>query len=453
MTIHSDSNQSIAVIGAGPAGLFAAKKLAASGHTVALLNRDIKPGGLAEYGIYHDKHKMKNGLRKQFRKLLQDPNIHYFGNISISDDDELSIDDIQDFGFDAVLVTVGAQGTKWLGLPGEDLEGVYHAKDLVYHYNQLPPFGEKEFPIGNRVICIGVGNVMLDIAHWAIRDLLVDSVTAIARRGPSNVKFSKKEMALVIDNLNQANLDKEIERSRPAMENINQSPEEAKAFILSALDKAEKTDSDTEFNLNFLQSPKQIIGENGKVTGIEVEDMTLGFRDSGKSKAIPMGTSQVLEADTIVFCIGDRVDKNFGLPLDKWQEFAKNPNPRFPINEISFEVHNADDPSSVENIFLAGWAREASSGLVGSARKDGESAAAAIQQYLDTLPDDDREISILDNLKTHLNELDKPIVTKIDWEILDAVEQKIAEEEDLPVYVFGSNEEMLEVIDGQKINH
>src|SRR5689334_11483053 len=124
----------VAVIGAGPAGLFAARELAQQGKRVALINRDIKPGGLAEYGIYPDKHVMKEGLRKQFRQALEQPNIDYYGNITIGASGSLSLDDLRALDFDSVLVTVGAQGTKSLGLPGEDLEGVYQAKDVVYFY-------------------------------------------------------------------------------------------------------------------------------------------------------------------------------------------------------------------------------------------------------------------------------------------------------------------------------
>jgi hypothetical protein len=75
--------KNVAVIGAGPAGLFAARTLADAGVHVVLLNRDVKPGGLAEYGIYHDKETMKAGLRKQFRKIMEEPLISYFGNITI----------------------------------------------------------------------------------------------------------------------------------------------------------------------------------------------------------------------------------------------------------------------------------------------------------------------------------------------------------------------------------
>jgi ferredoxin--NADP+ reductase len=133
------SKHLVAVIGAGPAGLFAARELANAGVQVILFNRDIKPGGLAEYGIYPSKHKMKEGLRKQFRQILESPDIEYYGNVEIGQKGDLTLMELRALGFQALLVTVGAQGTKWLGLPGEDLLGVFHAKDLVYHYNQLLP--------------------------------------------------------------------------------------------------------------------------------------------------------------------------------------------------------------------------------------------------------------------------------------------------------------------------
>lgn len=129
----------VAVIGAGPAGIFASRLLAMNDAHVVLLNRDILPGGLAEYGIFYDKYKMKEGLRNQFRQILALPQIDYYGNVKVGQTGDLTLDDLRALGFQAFLITVGAQGTKWLGLPGEDLHGVYHAKDVVYHYNQLPP--------------------------------------------------------------------------------------------------------------------------------------------------------------------------------------------------------------------------------------------------------------------------------------------------------------------------
>ncbi len=447
LTTETAVKHLVAIIGAGPAGLFAAKELAAGGVEVVVFNRDVKPGGLAEYGIYHDKHIMKNGLRKQFRKLLDEPRIHYYGNVTVGKNADISLDALQKMGFQAILVTVGAQGTKWLGLPGEDLKGVYHAKDLVYHYNDLPPYSEQSFPIGRRVVCIGVGNVMLDIANWTIRDLKLDEVVAVARRGPADVKFTKKEMEIVARNLDLAAMDKEFERVAPVMQAIGEDVQAAKDFILSALKNAEEPVSDTVFRFEFLASPVRIVGDDrSNVTGLEVEDTTLEARLGGGSNAVGLGTMRVIPCDTVVFCIGDRVDDSFGLPLDKWKEFAKSPEPRFPIEGLSFEAYDPQTGQPIEGVFLAGWAREASSGLVGTARKDGTNGAKAVEEYLRTLPPIQDVESVLRSLKDRLNKLPEPAVDKALWEKLDLFEQKKMQELNLPYFKFATNDEMFRAI-------
>lgn len=85
----------VAIIGAGPAGLFASRLLATSDIHVTLLNRDIIPGGLAEYGIYYDKYKMKEGLRKQFQQILGLPNIDYFGNVKVGEKGDFRLPDLR----------------------------------------------------------------------------------------------------------------------------------------------------------------------------------------------------------------------------------------------------------------------------------------------------------------------------------------------------------------------
>lgn len=433
---------SVAVIGAGPAGIYAARELAQAGARVALINRDIKPGGLAEYGIYPNKYKMKDGLRRQFRQVMDEDNITYFGNLSVGLDDDLSLDDLRAMGFDAILITVGAQGTKWLGLPGEELVGVYHAKDLVYHYNNLPPYSEQPFEIGKRIVCVGVGNVMLDIAHWAVRDLHVDEVIAIARRGPADVKFSKKEMEIVGANLDLEALDAEFDRTGPVMEAAGQDPAEAKAFILKAVDGSQPAISKTRFMLDFLVSPRQMLGDDkGRVRAIEVEDTTLEKREGGGTRAVSLGSTREIECDTVVFCIGDRVDESLGLPLDKWGDFAKAPQPRFPIDELSYEAYNPQNNELLDGIFLAGWAREASSGLVGSARKDGTNGAKAVQAYLESKPASGADA--LSQLADRVAALGKPVVHKVHIRTLEAAEAARAQELDLHEFKYLSNEDML----------
>ena len=165
------SGHLVLVIGAGPAGIYGARKLIEAGHEVVLVNRDIKPGGLVEYGIYFNKHKLKEGVRKQFRSILAEPRVHYRGHVKIGTGADLTLEELREILQPAaVVVCVGAQGTKALGIPGDDAAGVYHAKDLVYHYNGLPEFSRRDFRIGRRVAIIGVGNVMVDIAHWLVHE-------------------------------------------------------------------------------------------------------------------------------------------------------------------------------------------------------------------------------------------------------------------------------------------
>lgn len=442
MSSETPTKYLVMVIGAGPAGLFAAKQLASAGAHVVLLNRDIKPGGLAEYGIYHSKHKMKEGLRKQFRQILETPNIEYYGNVSIGQKGDLSLMELRALGFQAILVTVGAQGTKWLGLPGEDLAGVYHAKDLVYHYNRLPPFSQRRFSIGKRVAVVGVGNVMLDIAHWLIRELKVDEVIAVARRGPAEVKFTRKEMETVARNLDLEALEAEFVRAGPIMKSVGQDIEAARQYFMAALSKALEPVSQTRFRFDFLASPSRIIGgERGEVRGLEVEDTTL-VAENGDTKARRLGSKRILPVDTVIFCIGDRVDEGFGLPV-RWNEFVKNPEPRFPVDGVSFEAFDPDANRPVDRVFVAGWSREASSGLVGVARKDGENGAQAVLQYLQQLPPLKNPDLVLQEFRERLSRLDKPVVTKAAWLQIEAAEQAEAERLGLEAFKFGTNEELL----------
>ncbi len=436
----------VAVIGAGPAGLYAAKKLAKLGAQVVIFNRDIKPGGLAEYGIYYSKYRMKAGLRKQFQKILSDEAITYYGNVTVGEQGDLTLDEIQDLGFQAIVVAVGAQGTKWLGLPGEEIKGVFHAKDLVYHYNKLPPFSEYEFTIGKRVALIGVGNVMIDIAHWMIRDKKVDQVIAVARRGPAEVKFTKKEMENVAKNIDLQALDQEFERVAERMHAVDQSPEAAKDFILSALTKAKDPVSESRFTFWFLSSPMQIIGDDkGNVRGLEVQDTKLIIRD-GDTKVHRLSTTRVLDVDTVVFCIGDKVDDSFGLPV-QWDAFVKHPAPKYPVNELSYEIFDPETEKSLKGIFVVGWSREASSGLVGYARKDGENGAEAVHKYLENLLPPENSDDLLARIETKMNQFSHPVVDKstvgrlIDIEAARAVKQGKEE------FKFDSNQAMLEALE------
>jgi len=428
----------VAVVGAGPAGLFGARELANQGARVALFNRDIKPGGLAEYGIYPAKHTMKEGLRRQFRQILENPNIDYYSNVSIGAQGDLSLDDLRALGFQAILVTVGAQGTKWLGLPGEDLAGVYHAKDVVYYYNKLPPYSQKTFRFGKRCAIVGAGNVMADIARYLIREEKVEEVIAVVRRGPAEVKFDKKEMEHIIANLDQAALDVEIARVAPVMQAVGQDPQAARASLLESLPKADPATSAARLRFEFLSSPVQMLGEGGLLARLEIEDTTLVLKD-GDTKARGAGHKRLLDVETVIFAIGDKVDDTFGLPVE-WNEFVKNPAPAFPVDGLSYEAFDPQAGQPIQGVFVGGWSRKASDGLVGYARKDGTNAARAVWKFLQTR----QPISgALEAVAQKVKRLPKPVVAKDDITRLEAIETAEAHKRGLEEFKFASNEEML----------
>lgn len=421
----------VAVIGAGSAGLFGARELAAQGVHVSLFNRDIKPGGLAEYGIYPEKHTMKDGLRKQFRHILDLPNIDYYGNITFGTQGDLTLDGLRSLGFDAVLVTVGAQGTKSLNLPGEELEGVYHAKDVVYYYNHLPPYSQWRFHFGKRCAIIGAGNVMVDIARHLINEYKTEQVTAVVRRGPAEVNFTKEEMKHLISYLDLEEFEREMARVLPALQAINQDPEIGRHKVLDSLAKADPKADNASFHFDFLASPVGMIGENGKLTHMEVEDNTLTEKD-GKTSAKGTGRKRMIPLDTVIFAIGDQVDESFGLPTE-WGEFVKSKEPRYPMDGLSYE-------SPIEGVFVGGWSRKASSGLVGIARKDGTNAAKVVLQYLETKQAGEPNVSAVEE---KLKSLGKPVVLKEHVKKLEAIELEEAQKRGVVEFKFNNNEEML----------
>jgi ferredoxin--NADP+ reductase len=371
----------VAVIGAGPAGLFATRALAAAGCRVLLLNRDIKPGGLAEYGIFLDKYKMKNGLRRQFQKILSDPRVTYLGHVAVGPDGPLTVAELQRMGFDALVFSHGAQGTKYLGVEGERLPGVYHAKDLVYHYNRLPPFSERDFPMGRRVAIVGVGNVMVDIANYCAHYCDCDEIVAVARRGPFEKAYEDKEFEDVEDALDREAYRQEIERIRPRLAAAGQNPDD----LLKAIAAKPQPDERTRARLGFrfLASPKRVVEENGRVVGLDVEETRLE-RKGDRINAVGTGEISRIPCDTVVFAVGDRVDERFGLPYKDGlyvtsPEAGQDPG-------AAYQVWDPDTGQPLAGVFVVGWARRASDGVVGRARLDAETGIKRVVAWLASRP-------------------------------------------------------------------
>jgi ferredoxin--NADP+ reductase len=429
----------VGVIGAGPAGLFATRALAAQGARVVLLNRDIKPGGLAEYGIFLNKYKMKSGLRRQFQKILSDPLVTYLGHVTVSEGGDLTVGELATMGFDALVYAIGAQGTKYLGIEGERLPGVYHAKDLVYHYNRLPPFSERAFPLGRRVAIVGVGNVMVDIANYCAHFAGCEEIVAIARRGPFEKAYDDREFEDVEDAFDHALYRQEIERIRPRLEAAGQNADD----LLAGLKPEPSPRARARLRFRFLASPLRVVTENGRVVGLEVEENRLE-RKGERIVAAGTGETSVVPVDTVVFAVGDRVDEHAGLPYrDGLYLTAPGDDPA-----AAYQVLDPAGGGAQPGVFVVGWARRASDGVVGRARLDAETGIKHVAACLATRPRrarSDAEHAIA-ALRSTLAERGVAVVDYPAVQRLEAAERARAAADRVEEFKFASDREMLDAI-------
>ncbi|HEV2423785.1 MAG TPA: FAD-dependent oxidoreductase [Terriglobia bacterium] len=443
---------SVYVVGAGPAGLFAARKIATAGHQVTIFNRDVRPGGLAEYGIYPMKHHMKAGLRKQFAKILAMPNVEYFGNVPLRCGGPLTCDALRAWNPAAIVYAVGAQGTKKLGMPGENASGVYSAKDFVYHYNGLPPFSSQDFSTGRRVAIVGMGNVMVDIARWLLIDqpgAKPEEVTVIARRGPFEVKFDEKEFDYVERFLNRGMFRDELARVADVVAAAGQDVGTVADSVFPWLKTEPATAAESRLTFRFLTSPIAIEpGPSGRIERLRVVANLL-VRQGEDTKARATDKESVLPFDTLIFAIGDVADPTVGLPYGK-NEYVTNTDAADP-DRASYEVFDPALGKPLDGSFVVGWARKASEGLVGKARFDAERGCDYVLKYLadTTAGVTPAGAEILDELQS----TNDAVVTKQGVERLLQAETRQAQGLGLPEFKYPTNQEMLAAILESKEAH
>lgn len=205
----------VAVIGSGPSGVYTAQALvgqeAVPDVEVYVLDRLPCPYGLVRYGVAPDHEKIKS-LQHNLRTVLEHPRVHFLGNVDVGADG-LGPRELRRM-FHAVVYCVGAATDRHLGIPGEDLPGSHSATAFVSWYSAHPDAADGRFPLTARsAVVIGVGNVAVDVARilargadelartdvpqaalGALAESRVEDVWMVGRRGPSQAKFTTKEL-------------------------------------------------------------------------------------------------------------------------------------------------------------------------------------------------------------------------------------------------------------------
>src|ERR1700728_1207274 len=208
----------VAVVGSGPAGLYAAEALVKQAAAlpvpvpvlVDVIDRLPTPYGLVRYGVAPD-HKSIKSIAQYLRKVLESPDVRFLGGVHLGED--VTRDELLS-GYDAVIYATGAMRDRRMGIPGEDMPGSYAATDFVNWYCGHPGSSAEAFTLdAESVAVIGVGNVAVDVARILARDPAeleatdipepvmdalrasrVREVHVIGRRGPPQAKFTPKEL-------------------------------------------------------------------------------------------------------------------------------------------------------------------------------------------------------------------------------------------------------------------
>ncbi|MDO4973859.1 MAG: FAD-dependent oxidoreductase [Eubacteriales bacterium] len=246
--------EKIAVIGAGPAGLSCAYYLAKKGYPVTVFDRNPAPGGMLTMGIPNFRLE-KDTLNAEI-DIIREMGVTFVCNTEVGKD--VTIQQLREQGFKGFYLAIGAQKSAPIGIPGEELEGVYGGVDFLREVN----LGNKP-AVGKSCAVIGAGNVAMDVCRTAVR-LGAENTYIIYRRSQAEMPADPEE--------------------------VGEAMEEGVQF-------------------RFLNGPAEILGENGKVTGLKVEIMELGEPDEkGRRKPVGTGKFEVLAVDSVIGAIGQRID-------------------------------------------------------------------------------------------------------------------------------------------------
>ena len=330
----------VAIVGAGPAGFFAAEALLKSGDPVAidLINRLPAPYGLVRDGVAPD-HQAIKSVARVYAKILTRDEVRYFGNVTLGKD--IAVEDLR-ARYDQIVYAVGAQSARRLGIPGEDLQGSHAAFDFVAWYNAHPDFRDARFALDcEHVVVIGNGNVAIDVARIlvlsldrlaktdiadhaleALRTSRVKRVTLLGRRGPAQASFTNPELREfgrldgVCAEVDGAELELdaagEAEIEGNAVKTRNMAT--LRSYAGSACEDGERV-----VTFRFLVSPVEVVGEGGRVTGVRIEKNRLVEQKDGYLRAEGTGELEVLPCGMVIRSVGYRGAPLPGVPFDERQ--------------------------------------------------------------------------------------------------------------------------------------
>lgn len=449
----------VAIVGAGPAGFYAAEALLKQPNlvcTIDFFNRFPTPFGLVREGVAPD-HQSIKAVTRVYDRIAADERVRYFGNVTFGTD--LLHEDMVQF-YDQIVYAVGSQSDRRMGIPGEELSGSYPATAFVGWYNGHPDYQDMQFNLEHeRVIVVGNGNVAMDVARiltrspdelaqtdisdtalGQLRPSNVREVVVLGRRGPAQAAFTNAELKefgeldgvdVIVDPADlelDENSEKSLVDDKVAANNVQMLRQYAARTAHT---------QPRRIVMRFLRSPVEVIGEAGRVAGVKIEKNKLIMDENGGLRAKGTGEFETLPAGMVLRSVGYRSVPLPGVPFDDVTQTIMN---------VAGRVGFPSDGEPMRGEYVVGWAKRGPSGVIGTNKPDAVSTVAAMIEDIPSLPgvaDDKRDPNAIVAL---LRQRKPQFVTWDAWKRLDQFEVARGKAQGRPRVKVTRVGEMLDVI-------
>lgn len=370
----------VAVIGAGPAGIYASDILAKSDVDVQidLYEKLPAPYGLVRYGVAPDHPRIKQ-IIKALYNILQRGDIRLVGNVEVGKD--VTFHELHQH-YDAIIIATGADTDRPFDIPGADLPEVYGASEFVYWYDGHPDV-PRTWPLkAKEVAVIGVGNVALDVARilakhpddlmvteipenveQGLRQSPVTDVHVFGRRGPAQVKFTPMELRELgevpdVDIIVYEDDYDYDEASEVAVESSKMTRQVVNIMTDYLFEQEEAKTASRRIHLHMLQQPVEILGDE-HVTGIRMERTAL----QGDGTVKGTGTFIDYPVQAVYRAVGYFSSRILGAPFDEQNGVVPN---------VGGRVVERQGGETVNGLYATGWIKRGPVGLIGSTKSDAQ---------------------------------------------------------------------------------
>jgi NADPH-dependent glutamate synthase beta subunit-like oxidoreductase len=290
----------VAVVGAGPVGLSAAHDLGLLGYSVTIFDAAPVAGGMMVLGI-PEYRLPRNVVDAQVREILESGDITLKLNHAAGRD--FTISGLREQGFAAVVIAVGAHRSRDLSIPGVDLDGVHKGIDFLLNAN----LGYR-FTIGKKVVVIGGGNVAMDVARSAAREVVKRHASGLEGLAPSETNVAAVATHEMVD--------VSLSALRLGAQEVDIVCLEKRHEMPAALEEIEEAEAEGII-LHDGFGPRRVVGRDGKVLGLEVVRTKAVFDASGRfNPTFFENSEQIIGCDTVILAIGQSPNLDFLKPED-----------------------------------------------------------------------------------------------------------------------------------------